>query len=319
MAAVSGALDRAGAAPGEVSAFAHGMTVATNALLEERGARTALIATRGFTDVLELARQTRPHLYRLCAAPPSPLVPPELRFGAVERNTPREELKPLDEGALADVLDRLADAEVESVAVCLLHSWARPEHELRVAQAVAERLPGVHVSASHDLLAVFREYERTSTTVIDAYLSPLLGRVPGPPLRPRGRGRSAGAGDHALQRRPHVPGGGGQARRVGRAVRTGGRRRRSCTGGRPVGQRPCPVLRHGRHVVRRGGHRRRCRAPVLRAEDRRPPVAAADGGRPHRRRRWRQRRVGGRRRCPAGRPAFGGCGAGARRLWTRGP
>jgi N-methylhydantoinase A len=175
MAAVSGALARAGVAPGEVSTFGHGMTVATNALLEERGARTALIATQGFTDVLELARQTRPHLYRLCVARPSPLVPPELRFAALERNSPRELISPLDEAALGRTLDRIADQEVESVAVCLLHSWARPDHERRVAQAVAERLPAVHVSASHDLLAVFREYERTSTTVIDAYLSPLLG------------------------------------------------------------------------------------------------------------------------------------------------
>ena len=174
MAAVSRALERAGVAPGDVSSFGHGMTVATNALLEERGARTALIATEGFTDVLELARQTRPHLYRLCAARPSPLVPFELRFGALERNSPRETLTPLDEAALGRVLDRLAAQEVESVAVCLLHSWARPDHERRVAELVSERLPGVHVSASHDLLAVFREYERTSTTVIDAYLSPLL-------------------------------------------------------------------------------------------------------------------------------------------------
>ena len=175
MAAVSRALERAGVAPRDVSSFGHGMTVATNALLEERGARTALIATQGFTDVLELARQTRPHLYRLCAARPAPLVPPELRFAALERNSPREVISPLDEAALGRTLDRIAGQEVESVAVCLLHSWARPEHERRVAQAVAERLPGVHVSASHDLLAVFREYERTSTTVIDAYLSPLLG------------------------------------------------------------------------------------------------------------------------------------------------
>ncbi|MGH2979723.1 MAG: hydantoinase/oxoprolinase family protein, partial [Solirubrobacterales bacterium] len=174
MAAVSRALGRAGIGPEAVSGFGHGMTVATNALLEERGARTALIATDGFTDVLELARQTRPHLYRLCEARPSPLVPPELRFGAIERNSPTEVLTPLDEHALAEVLDLLAGREVEAVAVCLLHSWARPEHEQRVAEAVGERLPDVHVSASHDLLAVFREYERTSTTVIDAYLSPLL-------------------------------------------------------------------------------------------------------------------------------------------------
>jgi N-methylhydantoinase A len=174
MAAVAAALQRAGATPADVVGFGHGMTVATNALLEERGARTALITTEGFTDVIELARQTRPHLYRLCVGRPSPLVPPELRFGVRERTSPREVLRPLDRAALDRTLDLIAAQQVESVAICLLHSWSRPEHEQQVAAAVSARLPGVHVSASHDLLAVFREYERTSTTVIDAYLSPLL-------------------------------------------------------------------------------------------------------------------------------------------------
>ena len=116
-------LERAGVEPGDVSSFGHGMTVATNALLEERGARTALIATEGFTDVLELARQTRPELYRLCAARPSPLVPPELRFGGAERNSPREVLvRRSTRRRSGRRCDRLADQEVESVAVCLLHS-----------------------------------------------------------------------------------------------------------------------------------------------------------------------------------------------------
>ena len=187
MAAVSRALARAGVAPGDVSSFGHGMTVATNALLEERGARTALIATQGFTDVLELARQTRPHLYRLCAARPSPLVPPERRFAALERNSPREVISPLDEAALGRTLDRIAEQEVESVAVCLLHSWARPEHERRVAQAVAKRLPGVHVSVSHDLLAVFREYERTLDHRDRRVPVSPARWIPGPALRPSSR------------------------------------------------------------------------------------------------------------------------------------
>jgi N-methylhydantoinase A len=174
MAAVRVALDRAALEPHEVASFGHGMTVATNALLEERGARTALLATEGFTDVLEIARQTRPELYRPCAARPAALVPAELRFGVAERVTPGGVLRELDLRALDEALARLAEAQVESVAVCLLHSYARPEHERRVARSVADRLPGVHVSASHDLVSVFREYERTSTTVIDAYLSPLL-------------------------------------------------------------------------------------------------------------------------------------------------
>ena len=292
MAAVSRALARAGVAPGDVSSFGHGMTVATNALLEERGARTALIATQGFTDVLELARQTRPHLYRLCAARPAPLVPPELRFAALERNSPREVISPLDEAALGRTLDRIAGQEVESVAVCLLHSWARPEHERRVAQAVAERLPGVHVSASHDLLAVFREYERTSTTVIDAYLSPLLGGYLDRLCSRAADGGPPGTGDHALERRTGIAGGGGPARGLGRAVRTGGRggRRRACRSS--VRQRPRPLIRHGRHLVRRRRDRRRRRAPVVGAGDRRTGAAAPDGRHPHRRSGWRQHRLG---------------------------
>ncbi len=174
MAAVRLALGRAGIEPRDVASFGHGMTVATNALLEQRGARTALLATEGFTDVLEIARQTRPELYRPCRARPAPLVPPALRLPVAERCDPEGVVRQLDMPALADVIGRLRDARVESVAVCLLHSYAHPEHERRVARAVEDALPGVHVSASHELVSVFREYERTSTAVIDAYLSPLL-------------------------------------------------------------------------------------------------------------------------------------------------
>jgi N-methylhydantoinase A len=176
MAAVGAVLDRAGIGAAQVTRFAHGMTVATNGLLEERGARTALVATAGFTDVLEIGRQARPELYRLCAAPAAPLVPRELRFGIAERIAPEGVVEPLRDEAVANLAERLAEAGAESVAVCLLHSYADPSHERRVAEAIAERLPGSHVSASHDVLGVFREYERTSTTVIDAYLSPLITR-----------------------------------------------------------------------------------------------------------------------------------------------
>jgi len=174
MAAVRIVLDRAGIEPRDVATFGHGMTVATNALLEERGARTALLTTKGFTDVLALARQTRPELYRPCRARPAPLVPPELRLPVAERCDPGGVLHELDEEQLAETVERLGAAQVSSVAVCLLHSYAHPDHERRVARAVQEALPDVHVSASHELVSVFREYERTSTTVIDAYLSPLL-------------------------------------------------------------------------------------------------------------------------------------------------
>ncbi|HEX3910665.1 MAG TPA: hydantoinase/oxoprolinase family protein [Solirubrobacteraceae bacterium] len=174
LAAVSLVLQRAGATPADVRRFAHGMTVTTNALLEGRTARTALIATEGFTDVIELARQARPHLYRLCEAPPPPLVPAELRFPAPERIAPDGVLKPLDPQAARALVEDLAEAEPAAVAVSLLHSYADPRHEQLLGELLAELLPDVPVSLSSELVGTFREFERTATTVLDAALSPLL-------------------------------------------------------------------------------------------------------------------------------------------------
>src|ERR1700710_2042666 len=176
MNATAAVLRRAGADTGAVEAFAHGMTVGTNALLEERGARPALIATRGFADLLEIGRQTRPHLYRLCAANPAPLVEPDLRLEADERIGP-DGVAPAPGGEAPERLaELLRESGAESVAICLLFSYLDPSHERRIAAHLRERLPGVHVSSSHQVLPRFREYERCSTTAIDAYLSPLLGR-----------------------------------------------------------------------------------------------------------------------------------------------
>src|SRR5215212_7030292 len=122
LAAVGAALDRAGAPARGVQAFAHGTTVATNALLEGRGARTALVATAGFEDLVELGRQARADLYRLCVAHPSPLVPPERRVGARERMGPDGPICELDEEALREAVDAVAATEPEAVAVCLLHA-----------------------------------------------------------------------------------------------------------------------------------------------------------------------------------------------------
>jgi len=176
IAAVEAVVERAGAAAADVDAFAHGMTVGTNALLEERGARTALIATRGFGDVLEIARQDRPELYRLCAPKPAALVDEELRFEAAERTGPDGVVEPLAAGEPDRLAELVRDSGAEAVAVCLLFSYLDPSHEQRIAEHLRSALPGVHVSASHEVLPRFREYERGSTTVIDAYLSPLLGR-----------------------------------------------------------------------------------------------------------------------------------------------
>ncbi|HET8814932.1 MAG TPA: hydantoinase/oxoprolinase family protein [Solirubrobacterales bacterium] len=176
MRAVAAVLERAGAGAGDVDVFAHGMTVGTNALLEERGARTALVATRGFADLLEIGRQDRPQLYRLCAPKPAALIGPDLRFEAAERIGPDGVVEPLEEGEPSRLAAAIEAAGAESVAVCLLFSYLDPSHEERIAAELRERLPGVHVSVSHEVLPRFREFERCSTTVIDAYLSPLLGR-----------------------------------------------------------------------------------------------------------------------------------------------
>jgi N-methylhydantoinase A/oxoprolinase/acetone carboxylase beta subunit len=175
LAAVRAALEQAGAAPADVRDFAHGMTVATNALLEGRGARTVLVATEGFTDVVELGRQARADLYRLCAAHPAPLVPPQRRVAAPERMSPDGPLRALAPEGAAEVARTVAACEPEAVAVCLLHSYRHPEHELAVADALRDRLgDAVHVSLSHEVVGTFREYERAATTEVDAALSPLL-------------------------------------------------------------------------------------------------------------------------------------------------
>jgi len=170
--AVREALAEAGAEAGDVERFVHGMTVGTNALLEGKTARCALLATEGFTDLEELGRQARPELYRLCAGHPPPLVPAELGVAVPERTGPEGVLRELDSELLAERLADLGD-DVEAAAVCLLWGFRHPDHERRAAESLSE---GIHVSTSHETAGVFREYERCATTVVDAALSPLLRR-----------------------------------------------------------------------------------------------------------------------------------------------
>jgi N-methylhydantoinase A len=151
----------------DVERFAHGTTVATNALLERKGACTAFVATEGFEHLLHLRRQNRADLYRLCVDHPEPLVPLERCFGVRERMGPDGVIAPLE-------LDSLPELEAEAVAVCLLFSFREPEHERAVADELARRLPGARVVASHEISPEFREYERASTTAIDAYLGPAV-------------------------------------------------------------------------------------------------------------------------------------------------
>jgi len=171
MNAVNEALEAAGGASGDVERFIHGMTVGTNALLEGRVARTALLATEGFTDLEELGRQARADLYRLCAGHPQPLVPVELRLEVPERTGPDGVLRELDEETLRDALE---GTDCEAAAICLLWGFRHPEHERRVAELVTDVLGDIHTSTSHDTAGVFREYERCVTTIVDAALSPLL-------------------------------------------------------------------------------------------------------------------------------------------------
>jgi N-methylhydantoinase A len=152
----------------------HGSTVATNALLERKGARTAIVTTAGFEDVIQIARQNRAELYNLTPQPRPPLVPSELRFGVNERvfydGTIEKRPEPQELNAL---VKRLKRAKVESIAICFLHAYRVPENEKTVAAALADL---GYVSTSHDICPEFREYERTSTTVINAYVGPLMDR-----------------------------------------------------------------------------------------------------------------------------------------------
>ncbi|MGB9951183.1 hydantoinase/oxoprolinase family protein [Haloarcula marismortui] len=159
--------------PETVSEFSHAMTVSVNALLEEDGAKTALVTTDGFRDVLEIGRQDRPSLYDLSAEKPTPLVPRRRRFEVAERTTTDGIEQPVDESEVRAIAEQLREMAVESVAVSLLHAYAHPENETRVADILRDELD-VPVSASHEVLAEFREYERTSTTAVDAYVRPAI-------------------------------------------------------------------------------------------------------------------------------------------------
>lgn len=182
----------------------HGSTVATNALLERKGARVALVTNRGFEDVLEIGRQNRPQLYALVGHRLPPLVPRERRLGVAGRVGPDgAQVEPLDPEELARLATRVVDAE--AVAICLLHSYARPEHEEAVAEALAGT--GLPLSVSSRLLPEYREYERTSTTVVNAYVAPVMTRY---------LGRLASASG---ARRVAIMGSGGGMLAVDRAIR----------------------------------------------------------------------------------------------------
>ncbi|MGY6410435.1 MAG: hydantoinase/oxoprolinase family protein [Alkalilacustris sp.] len=170
------ALDDAFSASG-IGALAHGTTVATNTLIQRSGARVAMLCTRNFRDLVEIGRQVRPKLYDLGADHPPPLAPRARRFELHERIGPAGEvITPLDDRSLDAAITRIADSGAEAVAVCLLFSYLNPAHEQTVKAQLAEALPGVAVSISSEVQPEFREYERGSTALLNAYLQPAFAR-----------------------------------------------------------------------------------------------------------------------------------------------
>jgi N-methylhydantoinase A/oxoprolinase/acetone carboxylase beta subunit len=164
-------------AAAQVAEVVHATTVATNAILERRGALTGLVTTEGFRDVLELRRIRIPLAYDLSWQKPPPLVRRALRQTVKERLDARGNvLQPLDAAGVDAAIAELNAAQVEAVAVCFLHAYRNPTHERAVGERLRARLPGVHVSLSSDVLPEMLEFERTSTTVVNAYVQPLIAR-----------------------------------------------------------------------------------------------------------------------------------------------
>jgi len=164
----------------EISSAIHGSTIGINTIIERKGARTGLITTMGFEDVLLIGRQTRPRIYDWTVGRPRPLAPGSLRKGVLERiSYTGEILEPLDIEGLRDPLRHLKGSGAESIAVCLLHSYANPTHEMEIEKAIRSMMPYAYVSVSSRLLPEFREYERMSTTVANAYIGPIVSKYIG--------------------------------------------------------------------------------------------------------------------------------------------
>ena len=173
-------LREAGLMPADLSIIIHGTTLATNAIIERKGARTALVTTEGFRDTVEIRHENRFEQYDVNIDLPPPLVPRRLRFVVPERIDARGRIvTPLDEDAVDALADRLAALGVESVAIGFLHSFTNPAHERRTRDILAARLPGVSITLSSEVSPEMREYERFSTACANAYVQPMIGRYLG--------------------------------------------------------------------------------------------------------------------------------------------
>ncbi len=168
-------LSRLGVSAAELSMILHGSTVAINTILQECGARVGILTTQGFRDVLELGRGNRPQVYNLLYKPPPPLVERYLRFEVAERMSHHGEiLIPLDEAGTRGAIERLKELDVQGIAICFLHSYANPEHEIRAKEIVNEMFPEMEVSISSEITGEWREFERTSTVALNTYVLPRM-------------------------------------------------------------------------------------------------------------------------------------------------
>jgi N-methylhydantoinase A len=174
---IMAAMAKTGVSPAEAGLMIHGSTVVINAILQRRGARTALVTTQGFRDVYEIGRINRPESFNLFFRKHVPLVPRELIFEVPERMLAGGvEERPLDEDAARAVARRIGEMGIEAVGIVFLHSYVAPEHETRMREILLEENPGLFVTASHELSREYREYERTSTTAANAYVGPIVSR-----------------------------------------------------------------------------------------------------------------------------------------------
>jgi N-methylhydantoinase A len=173
--------------PEQIVHVGHGTTVATNLVIERKGALTGLLTTRGFRDVLEIGRQVRPHLYDYAHGKPPPLAAREHRLEVTERLDARGVvLREIDDAELDAAVLRLKSAGVQSIAVCFLHSYRNPAHEQRARAAIERLHPDAYVSVSSEVLPEFREFERLSTTVLNAVVGPRMQAYPSPSIRTAG-------------------------------------------------------------------------------------------------------------------------------------
>jgi N-methylhydantoinase A len=167
-------LEKSGINVADTTFFIHGSTIIINALTERKGVKTGLITTQGFRDVLAITRANRPDIYNMYYTKPEPFVPRYLRLGVRERvNYKGEELEPLNGDDVRQAAEFFREEQVEAIAVCFLHSYANSNHEARCGELLRELLPGIPVTLSHEITKEWREYERTNTTVLNAYVQPI--------------------------------------------------------------------------------------------------------------------------------------------------